>query len=42
VEIALEILAKERIPVVSKEVGGDRGQRILFETGTGHALVKAL
>ena len=42
VEIALELLAKERIPVVSKEVGGDRGQRILFQTGTGQALVKAL
>jgi chemotaxis protein CheD len=42
VEIALELLAKERIPVVSTEVGGDRGQRLLFETGTGHALVKVL
>lgn len=42
VEIALELLAKERIPVVAKEVGSDRGQRILFQTNTGHALVKAL
>jgi chemotaxis protein CheD len=42
VEIALELLAKERIPVVAKEVGGDRGQRIVFETNTGHASVKVL
>jgi chemotaxis protein CheD len=42
VEIALELLAKERIPVVAKEVGGDRGQRIVFQTSTGHASVKVL
>jgi chemotaxis protein CheD len=42
VEIALELLAKERIPVVAKEVGGDRGQRIVFQTSTGNASVKVL
>jgi len=42
VEIALELLAKERIPVVAKEVGGDRGQRIVFQTGSGQALVTVL
>jgi chemotaxis protein CheD len=42
VEVALELLAKERIPVVAKEVGGDRGQRIVFQTGSGQALVTAL
>lgn len=42
VEIALEMLAKAQIPVVSTEVGADRGQRIIFRTDTGDALVKTL
>ena len=41
VDIALEMLAKAHIPVVSSEVGGDRGQRIVFCTDTGHS-VKSL
>jgi len=42
VEIALQLLAKDRIPVISTDVGSDRGQRIVFRTGTGQALVTAL
>ena len=42
VEIALEMLAKARIPVVSTVVGMDRGQRIVFRTDTGDAEVKVL
>lgn len=42
VEIAREILAKGRIPVVASDVGGDRGKRIIFHTDTGEALVKEL
>jgi chemotaxis protein CheD len=42
VEIALELLAKERISVVSTDVGSDRGQRVVFHTGTGESLVKVL
>lgn len=42
VEIAREILAKGRIPIVSSDVGGDRGKRILFRTDSGEALVKEL
>jgi chemotaxis protein CheD len=42
VEKALEMLAKARIPVVSTDVGLDRGQRIVFHTATGHAAVKIL
>jgi chemotaxis protein CheD len=42
VEIASQLLAKERIPIVSSNVGSDRGQRIVFHTGTGQALVTAL
>jgi chemotaxis protein CheD len=42
VEIAVQLLGKERIPIVSTAVGGDRGQRIVFHTGTGQALVTAL
>jgi chemotaxis protein CheD len=42
VEVALEMLAKARIPVISTEVGADRGQRIVFRTDTGDAQVRAL
>jgi chemotaxis protein CheD len=42
VEIATEILAKGRIPVVASNVGGDRGKRIVFQTGTGEADVREL
>jgi chemotaxis protein CheD len=42
VEVALEILAKERIPVVSTEVASERGQRIVFQTGTGDTVLKVL
>lgn len=38
VDIALEMLAKAHIPVVSAEVGGDRGQRVVFCTDTGHSV----
>ena len=38
VDIALEMLSKAQIPVVSAEVGGDRGQRIVFRADTGHSL----
>ncbi len=38
VDIAVEVLAKAHIPVVSAEVGGDRGQRIVFCTDTGHSV----
>jgi chemotaxis protein CheD len=42
VEIAVEMLCKARIPVVSKEVSGERGQRVVFQTHTGEAEVKSL
>ena len=42
VEIALEMLAKAQIPVVSTIVGVDRGQRIVFRTDTGDAVVRVL
>jgi len=41
-EIALEILAKERIPVVSTEVGTVRGRRVVFQTNTGESHVSSL
>jgi chemotaxis protein CheD len=41
-EIAREILAKGRIPVVASDVGRNRGQRIVFRTDTGEALVQEL
>jgi chemotaxis protein CheD len=42
VEIAQEILAKERIPIESTEVNAQTGLRITFHTGTGAATVNAL
>jgi chemotaxis protein CheD len=42
VEVALELLTKARIPVVSTEIGENRGQRIVFHTGSGETLVKIL
>jgi chemotaxis protein CheD len=42
VEVALEMLTKARIPVVSTEVGADRGQRIVFRTDSGESLAKTL
>jgi chemotaxis protein CheD len=42
VEIALELLTKAQIPVVSTDVGMDRGQRIVFRTDSGDALVTIL
>ena len=42
VEMALEILTKAQIPVISTVVGMDRGQRIVFRTDTGDAEIKVL
>jgi chemotaxis protein CheD len=42
VEIALEMLTKAQIPVVSTIVGVDRGQRIVFRTDTGDTVVRIL
>jgi chemotaxis protein CheD len=42
VEIALEMLTKAHISVVSTAVGVDRGQRIVFRTDTGDAVIKIL
>ena len=42
VEVALELLAKAQILVVSKELGVNRGQRIVFRTDNGDTVVKSL
>jgi chemotaxis protein CheD len=42
VEIAIEMFNKARIPVVSKVVGVNRGQRIRFRTDTGEATITVL
>jgi len=42
VQTALEILAKEHIPVISVEAGLDKGQRVVFLTDTGESLVTTL
>lgn len=42
VEVATEILRKNHIPVELIDVGGVRGKRIAFQTGTGDTSVKEL
>ena len=42
IEVATEILAKERIPSDASRVGGNRGKRIVFRTYTGEATVQEL
>ena len=42
VETALGAFAKAQIPVVSTEVGLDRGQRVVFRTDTGDAVTNVL
>lgn len=42
IEIAAEILLKERIPNDASLVGGNRGKRILFHTSTGQTSVSHL
>ena len=39
IAIAREILAKEQIPIVGEDVGGDFGRRIVYNTRTGVVLV---
>ena len=38
-EVAREILKKNNIPVISEDVGGTMGRKILFDTSTGHVAV---
>jgi chemotaxis protein CheD len=42
VQTALEILAKEHIPVLSVEAGTDKGQRVIFHPNTGESSVTTL
>lgn len=42
VQMALEILAKEHIPVISVEAGIDKGQRVVFHANTGASSVTTL
>jgi chemotaxis receptor (MCP) glutamine deamidase CheD len=42
VEVATELLRKNRIPIDLSNVGGVRGKRITFHTNTGETTVKEL
>lgn len=42
IEVALDMLNKARIQVVSTQAGKDRGQRIVFQTDGGETQLKAL
>lgn len=42
IEVALEILTKERIPIAYVEAGTNREQRVVFQTGSGEVQVTDL
>ncbi len=42
VELADQLLAQSGIAVVQREVAGQRGRKLIFETDTGHVTVRAL
>ncbi len=39
VEIARTVLARKRIPVVSEDVGGEKGRKIVYDTGSNEVVV---
>lgn len=39
VEIARKVLNKKGVNIVSEDVGGEKGRKILFDTDTGHVAV---
>jgi len=40
IDLALELLEKNRIPVVSRDLGGPVGRKIIFNTADGSVLLK--
>lgn len=42
IETARNILAEEALPIVSEDVGGTRGRKLLFHTDDGSAWIKKL
>ncbi len=42
IELAMELLKKEQIPVISHNVGGTNGRKIVFYSATGEVMVKSI
>jgi chemotaxis protein CheD len=42
VELALHVLEEARIPVLERDVGGDRGRKLVFHTDVGAAWMRRL
>lgn len=40
IELAIEMLDQQRIPVISRDLGGPVGRKIIFNTGDGTVLLK--
>jgi len=40
IELAIELLEQHRIPVISSDLGGSVGRKIIFHTGDGSVLLK--
>lgn len=39
VEIAMRVLSRRKVSVVSRDVGGSKGRKIVFDGGSGHVAV---
>lgn len=42
VELALSVLAENRIPVLARDVGGSRGRKLVFQTDNGESWIQKL
>jgi len=42
IQLALEILKEEKIPIIASDVAGKTGRKILYDTGTGGISMKRL
>lgn len=42
IQLALDFLNEEKIPLISSSLGGDRGRKLKFFTETGEVLLKLL
>ena len=42
VEVAREVLARERIPLIAEDVGGRGGRKLVFQTGDGSVQLRKL
>jgi len=42
IQVAMDLLAQEGIPIVARDVGGDAGRKLIFNTRTGTVLMSRM